>query len=293
MVGVLLRGDDPGHRGQSAVAGDIREDLRLRRDDVTVPVSAVADGTVCVVGGPQVAAVVADDGAVVLPRLVRRVEARRERIVIEARERPLRRAAARKTDPRIRSLGCIATPRHAVGRVDDVVVRRLARLRRDQELMRREAVGRVGLKHVIAEREALRHGPVRLDLGARDVRVREVLRQTFADEVLQVEAVHLAAVVLGVEVAAHVAEVAGALERVRLQCDVLARVREAARRCVGAVIAAEQVGERTVLLHDDDDVLDLTAIRRLGRRARQGRRRRRWRDLTRRWPHGRLAGRRR
>ena len=56
MVGVVVGGDDPGDLGELAV-GDVGEDVGLGRDDLGVPVVAVADVADGLEGGDDVEAV--------------------------------------------------------------------------------------------------------------------------------------------------------------------------------------------------------------------------------------------
>ncbi len=139
------------------------------------------------------------------------------------------------------------------GAGDDVLVRRITR-------------ALIGLEHAVAEHVLLRQGEIRRHFCGVDVLELRMRRRAggiglgaAADRDL-VGAIHPAAVVHGQERRMGVAQIVRLDQRHRRERDGLAMRVDAAAGDVGVGQAMEQVIRRTVLLHDDDDMLDPARI---------------------------------
>ena len=211
------------------------------------------------------AARIVDLRCVVAPREVRGREFVGEGRVIEARDDLLAvRACARdRVDEVLRSAD--AAP------VREREVDGIGGLPGDEILMRDEARVQVRCEHAIADDELLAHRKVRAGLALRDERVG---CGTAGNAALAIEPVHASAVVVGVVVGKRMAVAAGRRERQRVQRHRLTVGAQAAACRIGVRKPVEEVVEAAVLLHDDDDVLNLSRAWNRERRRRRLLRRR-------------------
>ena len=238
---------------------DVRDELRLRRDDVFFPVGSVANVANCLIPGPTRRRR-CDVARVEAPAQSGRVELVAERRC--SRSRPLLVADLPLLGERgdLVALAAVAAP-VAVREIDA----RCA-CAGDDVLVRHEALVEMRLEHRVGEHAFVRHVEVRLRFLVRHVHVLRVLRT--AGRTLQVEPVHTAlrsrqsaspTIARRDHRICEWSMTYCRLETDRLQRDLVADVIVAESRGVRARIAVEHVVERAVLLHDDDDVLDLAA----------------------------------
>ena len=156
--------------------------------------------------------------------------------------------------------GRVASPRFTRREVNQALRLRLIedRAAGDEILMGGKTAAALRLEHMIGQHELLGHVPVRRDLRRIDVlvRARSGLAGTLLAPALQVEAVHLAAVVVFQKSGVRVTEITRIGKVDLLERDLGAVFERAERRSVRAGEGREEVVEGAVLLNDDDHVRD-------------------------------------